>query len=97
MFVRDGIVYASEPSEGLAVSGCRYMENGVFLVDFSTGETRLFDATCLFDMPAFQPLGDPKVLEDFSVEEGVLTWMGGEIDIAPEGLYSRSYEYDSVA
>ena len=96
MYVRDGIVYGSEPVEGLMVDACRYVGDEIFLVTFSTGETRLFDATCLFDMPAFHPLKDPRVLEGFVIEDGVLTWMDGEVDIAPEGLYARSHEYDTA-
>ena len=96
MYVQDGIVFGSEPTEGLSVSACRYVGDGTFLVTFSTGETRLFDATCLFDMPAFEPLKDSAVLERFSVQDGVLTWLDGSIDIAPEGIYARSYEYELI-
>ena len=97
MYEHDGLMCASEPSQELAVLRCRYVGDKIFLVDFSTGETRLFDATCLFDMPAFEPLKDPGILEAFTVDDGVLTWRDGEIDIAPEGLYARSYEYETAA
>ena len=97
MYERDGLICASEPTPELEVHECRYVGDGIFLIDFSTGETRLFDATCLFDMPAFEPLRDPVKLEAFRVEDGVLTWMDGEIDIAPEGLYARSFDYETAA
>lgn len=63
------------------------------LVTFSTGETRLLDASELLGFEAFAPLADRRLFEDFSMEHGAITWAGGEIDIAPEGLYRRSYEY----
>ena len=97
MYVHDGMVYGSEPNAGLLVDQCRYVGDGIFIVLFSTGETRLFDATCLFGMPAFEALRDFSVLENFTIEDGVVTWLNGAVDIAPEGLYSRSHEYESVA
>ena len=97
MFIKGGIVYASEPTAELEVVACRSVGDGILIVTFSTGETRLFDVTCLLDMPAFEPLADWNVAEAFSIEDGVLTWLDGEVDIAPQALYSRSYEYDWVA
>ncbi len=46
---------------------------------------------------AFEPLKDEKVLKDFAIFHGVMTWMNGEIDIAPETMYAESYAYDSIA
>ena len=57
----------------------------------------LGDATELSDMPALAPLMDERVLEDFSIDRGVLTWLDGEIDIAPEAAYPRSFEYPRPA
>ena len=67
------------------------------LVTFSTGETRLFDASELLGFEAFASLADPRIFEEYSIERGVLTWANGEIDIAPEGLYRRTYEYAADA
>ncbi len=30
-------------------------------------------------------------------DHGVVTWLGGEIDIAPEAVYQRSFEYQRIA
>jgi hypothetical protein len=97
MYLKDGIVYASEPTSGLEVSSCRSVGDGVLIVGFSTGETRLFDTTCLLDMPAFAPLRNQSILDAFSIEDGILTWLDGEIDISPQAVYSRSYDYNQVA
>ena len=97
MFVKDGIVFASEPMSNLEITACRSIGDGILIVGFSTGEARLFDSTCLFDMPAFAPLADQGILEQFEIEDGILTWLDGEIDIAPAAVYSRSFEYDRVA
>ena len=38
-------------------------------------------------------LADKHAFATLEVRHGVLTWLDGEVDIAPEGLYARSYEY----
>lgn len=38
-------------------------------------------------------LADKDAFATLEVRHGVLTWLDGEVDIAPEGLYARSYEY----
>lgn len=97
MYVVDGIAYAGELVEGIEVVSAFYAGNSILLVTFSTGEVRLFDATCLLGMPVFKPLEDEAVVQDFRIECGALTWCSGEIDIAPEALYERSFEYQQVA
>lgn len=51
-----------------------------------------FDTTLLKES-AFEPLKDKKVLEDFNIFHGAMTWMNGDIDIAPETMYADSYPY----
>lgn len=97
MFEKNGIIYASESTSDLEITACRSVGDGILIVGFSTGETRLFDSTCLLDMPAFAPLANQEVLERFEIEDGILTWLDGEIDIAPAAVYSRSFEYDRAA
>lgn len=55
-------------------------------------QQRLFDTT-LLEGSAFEPLKDEKVLVNFVISHGVMTWMNGEIDIAPETMYVESYPY----
>ena len=97
MYTIDGTVYASEPSADLQVTNCKSVGGGILLVTFSTGETRLLDATQLTAMPAFVPLRDQASLDAFEIEDGVVTWLGGSIAIAPEAMYVRSYEYPATA
>ncbi len=47
------------------------------------------------DFPGFfksplKPIEDPQVFADLRIDHGVITWLGGEIDIAPETLYANS-------
>lgn len=97
MFENNGIVYASAPASGMKVVSARVTNDLSMLVVFTTGETRLLDATVLLKYPAFAKLADPAVFAGFSIDHGVLCWLSGEIDIAPERLYELSYSYDSVA
>lgn len=68
------------------------LRGGMILITFSTGEQRLFDTTLLTGT-AFKPLKDEKVLSDFTIFHGVMTWRNGDIDIAPETMYADSYPY----
>ncbi|WP_258185348.1 DUF2442 domain-containing protein [Bifidobacterium sp. UTCIF-39] len=90
----NGILYADEPSRELEVRSARITDDHIMLVTFSTGETRLCDFTEMFDdVPAFSPLHDEKIFEDFRIDHGVLTWQDGDIDISPTYLYNHSYKY----
>lgn len=97
MFVIDDIAYAGEPERGMRVVAARPVNNLSMLVTFSTGETRLLDATRLVDLPAFESLSDEGVFSRFSLDHGVLCWCDGEIDLAPEAAYEMSYAYDRTA
>lgn len=94
MFVKDGICCAGELVPGIEVSGIKVLDDGMMLVEFSTGEVRLFDVTTLLDKgPAFAPLAEERNRRSAKVTHGFVSWLDGEIDIAPETLYSESYKY----
>ncbi|MCL2217906.1 MAG: hypothetical protein FWB91_12940 [Defluviitaleaceae bacterium] len=40
-----------------------------------------------------KPLEGEKVFMAAKIEDGVVTWCDGEIDIAPEVMYKNSYAY----
>lgn len=61
------------------------------IVIFSTGEKRFFDAKKLTG-PVFEPLKDEKIFLDIFLRDGVITWDNERIDIAPEYVYSNSYD-----
>lgn len=97
MYVIDDVAYAGEPREGIKVASARVVNDLSMLVTFSTGETRLFDASPLLAMPAFEELADPETFARFEVSRGVVCWAGGEIDLAPEKMYELSYAYEKTA
>ncbi len=58
-------------------------------LQFSTGETRLFDARPYLDRGAFKKLQDPALFKQAYVAFDTVCWPGN-LDIAPETLYDRS-------
>ena len=94
MYIMDDVCYAGEVTPDIKVKEATVLRGGMLLLTFSTGEQRLFDTTLLTGA-AFEPLKDEKTLADFTIFHGVMTWMNGEIDIAPETMYAESYPYTS--
>ena len=98
MYIKDGVCYAGELVPNIEVSSIKLLDSGMMLVDFSTGETRLFDVTSLLDKgSAFAPLADEKNQRTAKVTHGFVSWLDGDIDIAPETMYAESYKYSKEA
>ena len=94
MYIKDGICYAGELVPDIEVSSIKILEDGMLLVLFSTGETRLFDVTSLLDKgTVFAPLAEESNRQTAKVTHGFVSWMDGQIDIASETLYAESYPY----
>ncbi len=92
MYILDGVAYAGETAPSLHVSGVRALGGHKLRVRFNTGDARIFDFAPLLNTPAFAPLKDEAVFRDVYIDYGVAVWNGGEIDIAPECLYSEGVE-----
>ena len=95
MYIKDGIAYAGELCQEIEVDSVNVLDDMIMLVSFNTGETKLFDASVLLKYPAFKPLTEREIFTSARVENGVLTWLDGDIDIAPESLYKNSFAYES--
>lgn len=67
------------------------------LATFSNNEARLFDASELLQYPAFERLSDQRVFESYKIDHETLCWCEGDIGIATEALYKRSYPYEKAA
>lgn len=96
MYIINDICYAGRLEENIKVAAVKALRGGMLLVTFSTGEKRLFDTTKLKG-PAFAPLADEKIASEPTLFHGVITWMNGEIDIAPETVYLESTAYSEEA
>ena len=95
MYELDGICYAGVPSENPRVLEATPLRGGMLLVTFTSGEKRLFDTTRVSG-PAFKPLRDGSAQDTVRVEHGFVSWLDGEIDLAPEYVYERSITYDAT-
>lgn len=96
MYIKNGICYAGEAVSGIEVAAIKILDDGMLLVTFSTGETRLFDVTTLLTKGnAFAPLAVEANRRSATVTHGFVSWLNGAIDIAPETLYTESYAYSN--
>lgn len=93
MYIVDGICYAGNDAKEIRVQDAKPLRGGMLLVTFETGEKRLFDTSQLTGS-AFEVLKNEEIFENLRIFHGVITWMNGEIDIAPETVYEQSYPYD---
>lgn len=92
MYIMNGIVYGGEPVANIEISSIKALDDMIMLLLFSTGETRLFDATILKG-EVFEPLKKEDVFKSHVIDHGVVTWNNGSIDCAPEFMYNNSFEY----
>ena len=94
MYEKNGICYAGELVPQIQVESIKLLDGAMMLVTFSTGETRLFDVTTLLSKgSAFAPLSEEKNRQTAKVTFGFVSWLDGQIDIAPETMYKESYKY----
>ena len=93
MYILNGIAHAHNNADIIEVQQVKPLEDMMMILTFTTGEQRLYDGTKLLQYPAFKPLMDEKVFANAKIEDGVVTWCNGEIDIAPETMYRDSHAY----
>ena len=92
MYIKDGICYAEELTSEIEVISIKILDDGILLVDFSTGETRLFDVTSLVEKgSAFIPLEKEETRRTAKVTHGFVSWLDGSIDIDAATMYLESY------
>lgn len=96
MYIVNGIAYAGALTPEIEVAQITVLDDMMMLITFNTGEKRLYDASNLLKYPAFKPLEDDKVFKAARVESGVVIWLDGDIDIAPETLYENSFSYQEA-
>lgn len=96
MRIVDGIAYAEVGKEFLEVESIKALDDMMMIVLFNNGEERLFDATLLLEMPVFEVLKNNAVFTGCEVVDGIVTWLDGELDIAPETMYKNSFKYQHL-
>ncbi|MCL1819388.1 MAG: DUF2442 domain-containing protein [Oscillospiraceae bacterium] len=96
MYIINGVAYAGELTAGIEVEKVEALDDMILLLTFSTGEKRLYDTTELLEYPAFKTLENEEIYKSARVEHGVVVWLDGSIDIAPETLYANSFVYQEA-
>ncbi|WKY47061.1 DUF2442 domain-containing protein [Eubacteriaceae bacterium ES3] len=96
MYEVDGILYAGKPADMVTVTGVKPLQGYQLLLTFSTGERKIYDATHLLELSAFQPLKNPAVFNDVQIDFDTVTWCNGDVDIAPETLYKESVVFTEI-
>ena len=95
MYIVDGIAYAKEyNSENLSIVDLKVISELCLLVTFSNGEKRIFDAQWLMKYPVYKKLEDFNVFKEAYIENGIIVWDNGTIDVGTEMVYRKSYEYE---
>lgn len=89
----NGILYGDNVSNPIIIIGVKPLQDRMMLVDFNTGERKLFDSTLLRGA-VFEGLDNEAVFGAPVIDSGVVTWDDGNIDCAPEYMYANSYEYN---
>jgi hypothetical protein len=90
MYVIDGIAYAGKQQTDPDVIMARPLADYKLLLRFSTGEKKIFDMAPLLQWPCYSRLRDKANFDSVYVDGGIPTWFDGEIDIAPETVYTDS-------
>lgn len=96
MFIKDGIAYANVPKDEIKIINVKVVGELSLLVTFSSGEERIFDMAYLMKYPVYKKLENFEIFNTVHIENGVLVWNKGEIDISPEEVYKESYEYEKI-
>ena len=97
MKIIDGIVYAQKEVDIIKVLSVKALDNKILLISFNNNEERLFDFTDLLDMPAFEALKDDDIFKNCKIENGIITWLNGSIDIATDTVYEKSFDYNFIS
>ena len=95
MYILGDIAYADNyNSEQIKIEEIKVVSELCMLLTFSNGEKRIFDAKELLKYPVYEKLKDYGIFKKGYIENGIIVWDNGKIDISPETVYNNSYVYE---
>lgn len=95
MYIVNDIAYAENfNNKELKIIDIKVVSELCMLVTFSNGEKRIFDAKYLLQYPAYKKLEDFEVFKKAHIENGVIVWDNGAIDIGIYAVYENSFVYE---
>jgi len=90
MVVQNRMCYADSHTPVLKIVSAKSRGGYELDVLFNNGDRRVFDGRKLLVGEVFAPLADEKVFNDYRLDYETLTWLDGEVDVAPEFVYENS-------
>lgn len=95
MYIINDVAYADEyNNNNLKIVKIKIISELCMLVTFSNGEKRIFDAEYLIKIPVYSKLKEYNVFKKAYIENGIIVWDKGNIDIGVEEVYKKSYVYE---
>lgn len=95
MYIVNDIAYAEDfDNKNLKVIDLKVITELCMLVTFSNGEKRIFDAEYLVKLPVYKKLKDFEIFKNAYIENGIIIWDNGNIDIGVYEIYNHSYIYE---
>lgn len=95
MYVVDDIAYADDfHIEEIKVTKIKIVSDLCMLVYFSNGEKRIFDGTFLLQFPVYEKLQNFEIFKNARIENGIIAWDNGQIDISADTIYNNSFKYE---
>lgn len=95
MYIVNDIAYAEDfDNKNLKIVDLKIISELCMLVTFSNGERRIFDAQYLLKYPVYKKLQDFNVFKNAYIENGIIVWDNGAIDIGVETVYNNSFVYE---
>ena len=95
MYVVNDIAYAENVyNKELKIVHLKVVSELCMLVTFSNGEKRIFDAKYLTKYPVYKKLDEYNTFKNAYIENGIIVWDNGDIDISVESVYNNSYAYE---
>ena len=70
----------------------KYLKDYKLLINFSNGETKVYDASHLLKYEIFEKLKNKDFFATAKIDCGSVVW-NNELDIAPEELYTTGTPY----
>lgn len=90
MYEKDGIVYAGECNKVFSILSVKNLGDYKLLILFSNNKEVVVDCKKLLDFKIFEELKDINVFNSYKLDGTTLTWLDGNLDIAPEYLFELS-------
>lgn len=80
--------------ENLKVKDVKVVTDLCLLVTFSNDEKKIFDATYLLNYPVYKELSNFNIFKDIQIQNGIITWKNGNIDVDTQTVYDNSFDYE---